>query len=828
MNILDFKRKLLPLSGYMGDSGGGGGGAAPSDKTTSVVDLPDWSRGSAQRTLNKAEALTDINQNPYQTYGANRIAGFSPMQQRSMQAAANMRPSEQLGTATDLATAAGVGALGANYQGGQFSGGTFGQADANAYMNPYQQSVTDISKREAVRQSGMVGNQMAGQATQAGAFGGSRHAIQEAERQRNLGQQMGDIQAQGSNAAFQQAQAQFNADQARRMQAQQLGEQSRQYGAGLGMQGLQTALQGASQLGQLGQTQYGQQMGINQLQNQYGQQMQQQAQRPLDMAYQDFQNQQNYPYQQLGFMSDMIRGLPLGQQSTKSVYQAPPSALQTVGAAGMGLYGAKQLGMFGKEGGLMESYAGGGVTSQDNIEGILDKLSDQQLKQAKQTALARRDVEQANMIDAEMAERASIRGGLGGAFNQIPQEQQEEMMAGGGIVAFNGNNQSFVTDEQLQETLDELNPDEGGSGYSAQASRRAIAEADALDRLEDKGMSTEDYLTGLKSVNEALRTQAGKDTGYEKFARQLADLESSGEKRLNEGRGLSALAAIPEMLKGNNAVRGIGGAGGKFADVYGQYVNAANKEKLSLARMNYDLSDAKRKENLGFSKDSATAMDSLRKHKQDANRFAVEKAKAKGILLGKVGTINKPGKGVTPNFDINAQASIAADLKATTPMKKGETPEQYDARINAAAFRQILELKGTKDITSRSNVTSERDITPGGAEAGAKSDTVAAELAKQQEAAVVAVKKSIPYLKAMQQKDSAAMQKMEEDARTGVTSGFEKARKQVNPSAKPAAPTAQPLPANPIAANLKDGVVYSTPKGNGKWNAATQKFTSVP
>jgi hypothetical protein len=165
------------------------------------------------------------------------------------------------------------------------------------------------------------------------------------------------------------------------------------------------------------------------------------------------------------------------------------------------------------------------------------------------------------------------------------------------------------------------------------------------------------------------------------------------------------------MLKGNNAVRGIGGAGGKFADVYGQYVSADNKEKLSLARMNYDLSDAKRKENLGFSKDAAAAMDSLRKHKQDANRFAVDKAKAKGVLLGKVGTINKPGKGATPNFDINAQASIAADLKSTTPIRKGETPEQYEARINAAAYRQVLEMKGTRDITSKSNVTSTSNVT---------------------------------------------------------------------------------------------------------------------
>jgi hypothetical protein len=102
-----------------------------------------------------------------------------------------------------------------------------------------------------------------------------------------------------------------------------------------------------------------------------------------------------------------------------------------------------ELGVFGSdnknaEGGLT-GYAVGGVTSDQNVESIIGDLSDQQLQQAKEAALNRRDVEQAQMIDAEMAERASIRGGLGGAFNQLPLEQQETMMAAnGGIVAFAG------------------------------------------------------------------------------------------------------------------------------------------------------------------------------------------------------------------------------------------------------------------------------------------------------------------------------------------------------------------------------------------------------
>ena len=127
------------------------------------------------------------------------------------------------------------------------------------------------------------------------------------------------------------------------MQAQQLAEQSRQYGAGLGLQGLQTALTGAGQLGNLGNLAYTQGMGINQLQSQLGGVQQQQVQNILNNQYQDYLNYQNYPYKQLGFMSDMIRGLPLGQQSTQQMYQSPGSMMGQVAGLGVGALGLSSL-----------------------------------------------------------------------------------------------------------------------------------------------------------------------------------------------------------------------------------------------------------------------------------------------------------------------------------------------------------------------------------------------------------------------------------------------------------------------------------------------------
>jgi hypothetical protein len=484
---------------------GGGGSSSTPEKTTQVTDLPDWAKGYAKDTLAKGAALSDISQNPYQQYGGQRIAGFQPMQQQAFEGAAGMQPSQQVGLGSGIAGMAGLGALNTNYQGRNFQGGQFNSQAAEDYMNPYTQSVVDYQKSQALRDFQIAQPMRQAQAVQQGAFGGSRSAIVDAEAQRSLNSQLQGITATGQQAAFQNAQQQFNADQARRLQAQQMGEQSRQYGAGLGMQGLQTGLQAAGQLGQLGQTEYGQKMGINQLQSAYGQQQQQQAQRPLDMAYQDFINQQNYPYKQLGFMSDMIRGLPLGQQSTSQVYQGSGNTMGQLAGLGMGAYGLSQMigspaprqaegGLTGYAGGgEVKTYAGdyGSVTSDDTVKNILTDLSDLQLQQAKEAALNERNAEQAQMIDAEMARRANMRSnvppqqfaGIAPALPEQFADGMEQSMATGGIVAFAGDDSSFVIDPMLGTTQSTAVSDDDRTlfermGLSNRENRRVLENAE--------------------------------------------------------------------------------------------------------------------------------------------------------------------------------------------------------------------------------------------------------------------------------------------------------------------------------------------------------------
>lgn len=248
---------------------------------------------------------------------------------------------DQVAQFTDLQKQAFTGAAGLGQdpysqqaaQGLQsLAGQTFDQNTAQQYMNPYMQSVVDIQKREAARQSGIQGTQQQAGATQAGALGGSRDAIMRAERERNLGTQMNDIQAQGSQAAFTNAQNQFNTQR-------------------------QMGLQGYSALGSQGQNLYGQTTGNIGLQGQYGGQQQQQVQNLMNVGQQNYAAEQNYPYKQIGFMSDIVRGAPMsGLGST--MYSAQPSTLNQVAGlatAGAGLYGAYNKATGSAKGGTIKA-----------------------------------------------------------------------------------------------------------------------------------------------------------------------------------------------------------------------------------------------------------------------------------------------------------------------------------------------------------------------------------------------------------------------------------------------------------------------------------------
>ena len=293
--------------------------SAPAQPTsTSQTTIPEYAKPYAEKMLGKAEAATEA---PYQTYGGQRLATATPEQQAVRQNVAGMQQPGQFAAGTGLAAAGGLGALGAGQQYMQMATDPGAQ---QAFMSPYMQNVVELQKQEAIRdaQKGQLGQNLA--AARQGTYGGARQTLAGTERERNLQEQLAKIQAAGSQSAYDQA-----------VKAQQFATQA-------GIQGAQSATQAGAVLGQLG---IGQQQtfgDLSKLQSAAAAQDQAERQRALDLQYQDFITQQQYPYKQLGFMSDILRGSSnLAGTGGKTVYEQQPSLLSQItgpGLLGLGLY----------------------------------------------------------------------------------------------------------------------------------------------------------------------------------------------------------------------------------------------------------------------------------------------------------------------------------------------------------------------------------------------------------------------------------------------------------------------------------------------------------
>lgn len=243
------------------------------------------------KMLAMGETAADL---PYQPFEGERFAPISDLQKQAFAGIAGLK----------------------DYTPTQFNTGLGSLGSVQDYMSPYMSAVTDIEAREARRQADIGRQAEQGRLAQAGAYGGSRQAIMEAERQRNLNTQIGDITTKGLQSAYDRAMKQRLDESALGLEAQGMSEKSRQFGADYGLKSL------------------GQQLGAGVMQRQI-------AQEPLDFGYQQFQESVKFPYQQATYMQSLLGGLPL----QAAPYQANPgqsglfSSLQG-GLAGLALYNA--------------------------------------------------------------------------------------------------------------------------------------------------------------------------------------------------------------------------------------------------------------------------------------------------------------------------------------------------------------------------------------------------------------------------------------------------------------------------------------------------------
>jgi hypothetical protein len=266
------------------------------------------------------------------------------------------------------------------------------QGGIGQFFNPFEDQVVQQALGDVQRASDIAGQQEAAQAVSAGAFGGSRQAIMEAERARNLmdrqGALAGQLRQAGFGQAMTQAQKAFEDAKSRQLQKAQIsGQLGAQYGqlglagqeaaaklglagadltgqmaqaaGNIGSQGAQLGLTGAGQLQNLGKT-FGSlgesQAGLGQLGQQMlyqdvdaltklGAQQQEFEQAQKDQKYKEDLQALYQPYQKLGFYSDIIQGAPTSQMTiSQSTAPTPTIGSQLIGAgtAGLGLASAAQ------------------------------------------------------------------------------------------------------------------------------------------------------------------------------------------------------------------------------------------------------------------------------------------------------------------------------------------------------------------------------------------------------------------------------------------------------------------------------------------------------
>jgi hypothetical protein len=334
---------------------GGGGGGGTNTVQQTITEIPEELAPYYDELLGRG---TFQSLQPYTPYPYKRLAEFSPFEQQSM---AGIGSLAQTGTPEamqsaitgsqyvayqdpyaeairkDPITAAVMNTIGAA-QPEQV--GTLGDISTyDTYMSPYQQKVTDIAKREASRASEIQGADIGQQAALAGGLGGYREAIMQAERQRNLGQQLSDIQVQGDQQAFESAQRAFDTDRAARESASQLalgGYGALQADLGQRLRAAQQASDISSQDQAMELTRLGA-LGTA------GQQQRGLLQQSYDTGYQDFLRQQAFPVEQLSLYSNLVRGMPMQPGTTQVLYGQQPTLSQQLlgsGIAAAGLYGA--------------------------------------------------------------------------------------------------------------------------------------------------------------------------------------------------------------------------------------------------------------------------------------------------------------------------------------------------------------------------------------------------------------------------------------------------------------------------------------------------------
>ena len=329
----------------MSKGGGSSGAQKPVQQTETQTNLPAYLEPSMKRLISRAEGLTEPDA-PFERYEGVRIAPFREEQEQSF---------DIIGEAVAAPTTASQAA--SEYYGGILGdpGGqprgyradeaayktqTYDPSGYTAYMNPYLERVIDVGRRQGERE--FAGQQKRNEAARIarGTRGGSRAAIDRAVNRDMFERRMSDradqLRMSGVTAAQQQAQAQFNREQAAKLQAAQAASAERQLESTYGLKAAQAAmasdplalkaeLERARAIGSVGEAR----RGVDQA--------------AADLAYTDFISERDKPRADLNYLAAILRGVPSTAVSDVMTYKAPPSLGGQLAGAGLSAAGLYKL-----------------------------------------------------------------------------------------------------------------------------------------------------------------------------------------------------------------------------------------------------------------------------------------------------------------------------------------------------------------------------------------------------------------------------------------------------------------------------------------------------
>jgi len=371
---------INPATGLVEYGGGkGGGGGAPTKTTSTSSNLPEYAKPFYEELLKrsgKETYETDASGNVIgvktpDPYTGDRVADFTSDQIAAQGEVRGLGPRGEFTEAiTDTETLTNLGADTAATgiaRGLAFTPSDldrlsvsdprkFDSAAATEYMSPYQANVTDILKKQARTDAEIAKSGRGMGAIGRGTFGGGRQALMEGQANADLMSTLNKIEAQGLQDAFTNAQEQFQRDRAAGMSAEEANlkadmdrrartQQGEQFGAGLqkdlGLAGIASGLRGAGQMGDLATADQQANLARIQAQSASGAEQQLADQEKLNIAYQQFMEDQDAEKRALEFQSNILRGNASALGSTVTNYAPAPnmaSQITGMGLAGLGLY----------------------------------------------------------------------------------------------------------------------------------------------------------------------------------------------------------------------------------------------------------------------------------------------------------------------------------------------------------------------------------------------------------------------------------------------------------------------------------------------------------